>query len=133
MQTKTKSNTITFICAFLLFECSEINTTNPTDTYEYWTGMPPPRGVKVINGQYWQSAHWTKEYIMYMELVAPLDWAGEFIRMNYLTESNSAHSLPDDAPEWFNPTPNFEVFVSDAAGHESIFYLNPKNGRMLIK
>jgi hypothetical protein len=36
--------------------------------YMLWTGEKPYKDVKVIHGKYWQSVHFTREYIVYLEL-----------------------------------------------------------------
>ncbi len=50
--------------------CVEKKSTNPTEVYRLWSGTQPPKEIKVLNGKYWQSAHWTKEYILFLELEA---------------------------------------------------------------
>lgn len=55
-----------FIVANILVGCFEKSTTDPVKTYQYWAGEKPGKEVQVLNGRYWESAHWTKEYIMYL-------------------------------------------------------------------
>ena len=64
---------------FTLSSCSEIKTTNPKKIYEYWAGTNLPPDLELINGQYWQSAHWTREYIMYLEFKPSENWWKEFL------------------------------------------------------
>ena len=49
---------------FVLTSCMETKTSDAKDTYKYWAGTNPPSDIELMKGQYWQSAHWTKEYIM---------------------------------------------------------------------
>ncbi len=51
---------ISILTILSLSSCSEINTTNPTETYKYWSGTNSPSNLELLNGQYWQSSHWTK-------------------------------------------------------------------------
>ena len=92
--------TLTFI------SCSEIKTNDPKETYKYWAGLNAPNDLKVLNGQYWESAHWTKEYIMFMKIKPNTEWWNEFIKQNHLSQNNVRWTIPNDAPAWFNPTEN---------------------------
>jgi len=98
--------------AFLisLIGCSEIRTDEAAAAYRSWAGQSPPESVRVINGRYWQSSHFTKEYILYLELKAPKDWIREFIILNKLTEYHGRTSLQSDAPGWFRPPSRFKRY-----------------------
>jgi hypothetical protein len=63
----------------LLSSCSPKTSENPSEVYQLWAGEKPSKNLKVLHGKYWQSGHFTKEYIMFMELRAPNDWIQEFI------------------------------------------------------
>ena len=52
----------------ILTSCMEINSENPKEIFELWTGNELPKEIKLVNGKYWQSAHWTKEYEEYAEI-----------------------------------------------------------------
>jgi len=82
----------------------EINTTDPKKVYKYWTGSNPPKDIKLIRGQYWQSAHWTKEYVMYLKFKPTNIWWDEFIKQNQLKIDHEIWKMPLDAPNWFNPS-----------------------------
>ena len=58
---------ISILTILSLSSCSEINTTNPAETYKYWSGTSTFSDLELLNGQYWQSSHWTREYIMYLK------------------------------------------------------------------
>ena len=56
------------IISFFLVSCYDKTSSNPTEVYQLWTGTKPSKQIKVINGQYWESGHWTKEYVLFLEL-----------------------------------------------------------------
>jgi hypothetical protein len=53
---------------------TEKTSENPNETYMLWSGEKPSNEIEVIRGKYWLSAHFTKEYIMYLELLASPVW-----------------------------------------------------------
>jgi hypothetical protein len=95
------SLSLTFI-TILLSSCSPKTSENPSEVYQLWAGEKPSKNLKVLHGKYWQSGHFTKEYIMFMELRAPNDWIQEFIVQNKLKPATEPIALPSDAPLWFN-------------------------------
>jgi hypothetical protein len=95
------------LTTFLLTSCSEIKTTNPQETYKYWAGTNPPANIEVFNGQYWRSAHWTLEYIMYLEFKPTEIWWNEFLKQNNIVEDKNKWITPTDAPDWFKPSDSF--------------------------
>ena len=84
----------------------EINATDPIETYRFWAGVDPPGDLKVLKGQYWQSAHWTKEYIMYLKLKPTKEWWNKYVEQNHLTIDKAKWARPGEAPPWFEPTEN---------------------------
>lgn len=89
-----------------LISCSEINTTNPKETYKYWSGNDSPSDFDLLNGQFWQSSHWTREYIMYLEFKPSEDWWNEFLKQNNISDDEGDWIMPTDAPTWFKPSEN---------------------------
>jgi len=102
------------------------------ETFKYWAGEEPWKGIDVKNGQYWSSAHFTKEYILYMELIIPKEMLLDFINDDYnkleLTEDEV--SLPSDSPEWFKSPKDFKVYKR---GHQgSLYFVNIDTGYMFM-
>jgi len=95
-----------FISTILLAGCFEIKTDNAIEAYKYWAGDKPTKDVGLINGQYWQSPHWTKEYIMYLKIKPTKQWLDSYIKQNHLVIDNRNWTKPDDSPAWFNPPAN---------------------------
>jgi hypothetical protein len=120
------------ICVTILISCSEKKTTDPANAWKNWVGGPPPADVQLLHANYWQSAHWTKEYILYLELKAPASWRNQFIELNKMVRSDSDSALPSDAPSWFAPDKTMRIFrrIDDVEG--SIYYEDTVTGKMLI-
>ena len=94
------------ITLLLTVSCMEKKTSDANDTYKYWAGTNAPPDFELINGQYWQSAHWTKEYILYLKFKPTEEWWTEFLKQNYISADKDEWTMPSDAPTWFKPTAN---------------------------
>jgi hypothetical protein len=110
---------ILFLIALLFTACSEKRTNDPVRAYTYWAGEKP-NDIKVINGQYWESAHWSKEYILYMELKATRLWRKEFIKQNNLVVTTD-YEIPDDAPSWFKLNSGFKMWKPSGFDQGSLY------------
>ncbi len=100
---KTLHKILIVLLLFLVTSCGAISTDNPKESYQHWTGDTPPQDMKVIEGHYWQSGHWTREYIVYLKLQPTKTWWTEFIRQNKLIADTIQWTQPGDAPKWFTP------------------------------
>jgi len=96
---------ISYLIIFLT-SCSEIRTDSAIETYRYWAGADPAKDIGLINGQYWQSSHWTKEYILYLQIKPTKEWLDSFISQNKLVIDKRNWTKPDDSPIWFEPSDN---------------------------
>ena len=123
-----------FTSIISLIGCSEHRTQNPSEVYRLWSGSNEvPKGVTLIHGKYWQSAHWSKEYIMYLELKATTFWRSEFIRQNNLVyKKDTTITLEQDAPDWFKPTAQYKIFIPSGFSEGSVYYYDTVGERMLI-
>lgn len=110
----------------------EKRTSDPNKAYEYWAGGPPDKNIKLTHGWYWQSAHWSREYIMYLEINAPAEWRAAYIKQNNLMETQTNPGFPQDAPAWFKPGKKFRTLVRAGSGGESVYYEDTLKGMMLI-
>lgn len=95
--------TLLVITSFVT-SCSEKKSIDAKDTFKYWAGTNAPDDIELINGQYWQSSYWTKEYIMYLKFKPTKKWWDEFIKQNKLSSDTTKWAKPTDAPTWFKPT-----------------------------
>ncbi len=120
------------LTSILLTSCSETNTTDPIDSFKYWAGTNPPDDLKVIKGKYWQSGHWTREYILFLK-IKPTDkrW-DEFIKQNQLQADNTKWIRPSDSPDWFEITDEMEIFCRGNNFNDSKYFRNTKTGECYI-
>ena len=123
-----------FLALVMIFHigCKEENSEDPIKVYTLWGGEKPPKEVQVIHGKYWQSAHWSKEYIMYLELKASPLWRKEFIKQNNLLKNKETKSIPSDAPLWFKPGNNFRILTVPGFSEGSIYFEDTISGKMFI-
>ena len=125
----------------ILTSCMEINSENPKEIFELWTGNELPKEIKLVNGKYWQSAHWTKEYEVYAEIKSTETWWNDFKNNNEL--NNFKSSLNNDIEEkffknkneeiikqlnWFKPEKNSEIYIKGS----SEYFCNPKTKILFI-
>lgn len=97
------------------------------ETFRYWADAEPTADTQVLNGQYWSSSHFTKEYIMYLELRTP--WAKDFPHDNGLERTDYELQIPTDAPAWFIPPDGFEIWKGSQG---SRYFIDPETGHMFI-
>jgi hypothetical protein len=121
---------LTFVTISLV-TCTEKKTNDPIETYKLWAGEVP-KDVQVVNGKYWQSSHWTKEYIMYLELKTSPLWINEFNGQNNLVESKEQTDIPPDAPVWFKPTKRFKSLRQSEPSQGSVYFEDMISGTMYI-
>lgn len=96
------------------------------ETYRYWAGHDPDDDMEVINGEYWSSAHWSKEYTLYLELRFPR--ARDFVMGRNFKRVEPWHALRD-APDWFDPSAQYELWEGQSGSH---YYLHPTKGHLYI-
>ena len=96
-------------------------------TYRYWAGSEVPADTKVINGQYWASGHFTKEYIMYLEVET--EWVKYFAKDNNLQPAIGKVEIAKDAPKWFKPPQSFQVWLGNQG---SMYFIDTLTSHMFI-
>jgi hypothetical protein len=106
----------------------EVNTTDPNDSFAYWAGQDPTDDIQVLNGQYWQSAHWTKEYILHLKFKSTEKWWSEFVKQNNLIRVPNDWPKSSDFPDWFQPSSRSEIFVSPKDSNESRYFRDSATG-----
>lgn len=123
-------NLLFLFTLFSIISCSEIKTNNPTEVYKNWSGTNPNSDVRLINGQYWQSAHWTKEYIMFLEFSPKKFWINEFIKQNNLIiDSVKNNELTESMPIWFTPSKASKKYKIDSDFDQgSRYFIDTKTG-----
>ena len=98
------SISILLTCIFWV-GCTEVNTDDPQESFKYWSGQKPSKDIHVINGKYWQSAHWSLEYKVYLEIAENKNWWRKFKKDNNLIIDSIEINENDfwEKPQWFNP------------------------------
>lgn len=118
---------------FLLTSCFEKRTSDAEEAFEYWSNLSSKSGIKILKGQYWQSAHWTKEYKVYLEIQTSPQWVAAFVKLNDLKITTSEVTrLPDDSPDWFKPRTGLKVYEPSDFSQGSIYFVDEKTGYMLF-
>ncbi|SFH93599.1 hypothetical protein [Halpernia frigidisoli] len=119
-----------YFTLFSLISCSEIKTNNPTEVYKYWSGTNPNSDVRLINGQYWQSSHFSKEYIMFLEFIPKKFWVNEFIKQNNLINDSIINDeFIESKPNWFKPSKGSKKYkISSDFDQGSRYFKDLKTG-----
>ncbi|WP_268846608.1 hypothetical protein [Flavobacterium aestivum] len=127
-----------YLLSTLLFFClvscgtETKETYDPKEAFELWSYEDVPDDIKVINGQFWKSSHWTEEYITYLKFKASDEWIDNFIETNDLETATGDFSLPNDAPNWFTPKVGQKAYVEKEHSEGSIYFVDEKSGEVLL-
>lgn len=111
---------------FMFMGCSEENSNDAHQTYKYWAGIKPPDDLELMEGKYWQSAHWTKEYIMYLKFKPTKIWWEEFLKQNNFSENTDQWIEPSDAPSWFKPSVSSIIYGTKDSFDQGSRYFRDK-------
>lgn len=122
--------TVLLLATFLL-GCSDKTTYDPVEVYKLWSGKRPSAQLKIVHGKYWESAHWSKEYILFLEMKASKEWVNAFANQNTLVIDTIRNEIAD-APAWFKPARGFLVFRRKDDLYGSRYYFNLKEDRVFI-
>ena len=124
--------TTIIISSVLLTSCSEVRTDDPIDSYKYWAGTKPPKDLEIIQAKYWQSAHWTKEYILYLKLKPTEAWWSELVKQNNLIKDTGQWTIPTDSPEWFRLPDSVTLYRTENDFYQSRFFRDNQTGECYI-
>lgn len=123
----------TLLILLLFTSCFEGRTSNGEDAYKYWAGIEPGNDIQILNGKYWQSPHWTKEYELYLEMQTNPKWVKEFLKINKLKVDTSTElNLPEDSPSWFTPRVGLKAFEPRDFNQGSMYFVDEKTGYILF-
>ena len=114
----------------------------PEEVYSHWTNGAEPDGLELLKGEYWQSGHWTKEYVMYLKAKPTKDWWHKYKEINgfegrRIDEIDVSKSeifkidAPDwlEKPDWFSPDSKSEVYGQFGG---SKYFWNAEDGILYI-
>ena len=123
---------LTILFLLLLFSCSEKRSSDAEECYRLWSGIKPPKEINVLNGSYWQSAHFTKEYILFLEIKAEDYWIKQFIKENKLVPANDKWVKPNNTPSWFVPTHSSRQWELPDQQTDSRYFEDTITGRFFL-
>jgi hypothetical protein len=112
--------------------CMEKKTEDPVKAYTYWAGERPTNEIELFHGRYWKSAHWSYEYILYLELRASPKWENAFLKQNHLTRVGDSVEINGDAPIWFRPPSNSCVFKPTDSAEGAVVYVDTVQHKMYL-
>ena len=116
----------------LLASCAEVKTTNPSVVYNYWTGVTPTKDVELINGEYWETAV-TQEHFLFLKMKPTKKWWDKFVKNNKLAKDDGQWTKPEEAPSWFEPSNDMEVYKrTEDFNENSRFFRNPVTNECFI-
>jgi len=129
-----RNNTIIICLFFFLTACFSSSSSDGEETFEYWYGAESPDDINVINGQYYQSPHFTLEYELFLEFKSSEKWWREFIEQNQLEldRQNDDWKGLADFPVWFAPKSNFLIYSRNDRFDRSRYFFNSETGLCFI-
>lgn len=129
-----KNILLNLIVILLLTSCSEKTSTNPNEVYQLWSGNKPTDDIKVLNGKYWESAHWSREYILFLELEADNKFWTDFKKQNNLIiDTTKIDYSSSEKPNWFNPSKqSIKYKINDNFDQGSRYYQDSINNKIYI-
>jgi len=134
LKTIMKKLLLNLIVISLLTSCSEKISTNPNEIYQLWSGNKPTDEIKVINGKYWESAHWSREYILFLELETDKKFWTEFKNQNNLIIDTTKFDYSiSEKPNWFNPSKkSIKYKINDNFDQGSRYYQDSTSNKIFI-
>jgi hypothetical protein len=112
----------------VLSSCNEINTTNTEEAFENWLGVKSGAEVEVLQAKYWQSAHFTKEYIVFLKIKPSDEWWLQFVEQNGLMLDTSQWYVPSKKPDWFTPPNTSKVYGFGEEYNNSRYFQDSLSG-----
>lgn len=122
---------IFFALIICLPGCSERASNDADESYKLWAFEEPSEEISVIHGKYWQSGHFTREYIVYLELTATHNWKRKFFTQNHFIKFNNSTETLTDAPSWFKPIKPYIIWKQEN-NDNSICFEEIRTGRLFI-
>jgi len=128
-----------FLLSVLMISCG-IETESKEQIFYLWTNSEPPKDVKTINGKYWESGHWSKEYEIYIHLKPSEIWWNNFKKINELDLNKIEFSEEINLKlkpgfkkilviaNWFKPNKNSIIYQKG----ESEYYWNEQTQDLFI-
>ena len=127
-----KKLSILFCCILLLSGCISKSSTDAVSAFEYWTKGTVPKGFVLLNGEYYQSPHFTLEYEVFLKFKPTKQWWHRFKEQNQLVETTPSD---DDmwidmtrALDWFKPDDRFIEYKLPDEWNRSRYFIDYEKG-----
>jgi hypothetical protein len=133
MKKTNMKNSLILLCTLtFLISCSPAETTTPEKAYEYWAGVKPPEDMKIFNGEYTRTLHFTLEYEFILKFKPSKKWWDGFISINNLEIDTVKNDWSKFAklPKWFHTNSNYLIYCRDQNDKfdRSRYFINPSTG-----
>ncbi|HEX8575492.1 MAG TPA: hypothetical protein VF677_04280 [Flavobacterium sp.] len=117
------------ILYFILSSCNlPIDSNDAKRSYKYWAGQEPPKNLKVLNGEYKQSLHFTLEYRLYLKIAQNPSWWDSLKIQNNLVFDSAKWTPPNNCPLWFKPSLSSKKWKPIDNFNNSRFLEDPDKG-----
>jgi len=115
-----------------LVSCFPIETKDAEKAYEYWSGNEPPKEIELINGEYYQSPHFSLEYELFLKFKSDGKWFNDFVEYNGLEIDTIKNNWSGwtELPKWFKTDKNYLIYTKNQNDEfeRSRYFINPENG-----
>ncbi|ULC58545.1 hypothetical protein MBM09_11510 [Flaviramulus sp. BrNp1-15] len=109
-----------------------MKTKNAKKAFKYWSGNEPPEEIELIEGEYYQSPHFSLEYELFLKLKSNNRWFFEFVEYNKLEIDtiNNDWSQWTTLPNWFKTDESYIIYAKDQNNEfdSSRYFINPESG-----
>ena len=94
-----------------------------------------PKDLSMVHSYYWESNHFTHEYIYFFEVKASNQWVDEFLKKRKVVQVSPEKArrfeiLYDETPDWFVPGSVGNYNVWDRPGYYGSIWINKTNGHL---
>ena len=120
------------LIAIAVVGCSETKTSDPIESYKYWAFENPSEEVKVLRGQFWSSAHFTREYIVYLKIKPTDEWWIAYVDSNDLVVDSLEWTSSSGTPDWFAPSKNTISYSPSNEFYNSRYFRDTLTGECYI-
>jgi hypothetical protein len=122
--------TILAFVFFLTTSCLSTKTNDSEKAYKYWAGTEHPKDMTLIEGEYYQSPHFTLEYEFFLKFKPTKKWWNEFIEYNNLEIDSQDKKWSNEVklPNWFKSNDKFIIYSKNDMLDSSRYLINLETG-----
>ncbi|MEQ6124060.1 hypothetical protein AAON49_07675 [Pseudotenacibaculum sp. MALMAid0570] len=118
----------------LVISCFSVETKNPKKAFEYWAGFSPGDSIQILNGQYYQSPHFTLEYEAFLKIKPTIYWWKALVNQKKLVRDTSEWNrfTNNDIPKWFSLNKEYYMYKPKDVHNRSRFFIHKETRIVLI-